>query len=76
MNFAKWIHVKVQGWKGLATILVPDQTTVTEFKSMLGLEIYETVNVPASFLPLHGESNLYDYVDEFDTVSVERQLPI
>jgi hypothetical protein len=72
MNFAKWIHVRIQGWKGLATVLLPDQATVSDFKAMLGLEdSFGNVNVTASFLPLASETVLYDCVDEFDTVFIE-----
>lgn len=71
MNFAKWVHVKIQGWKGLATILIPDSATVTDFKAMLGIEHFHCVTVPASFLPLADESIVYEYVNEFDTVMVE-----
>ena len=72
MNLAKWIHVKIQGWKGLATVLVPPQVTVSDFKAMLGMESFAQVNVPASFLPLAGDVLLYDCVNEFDTVMIER----
>lgn len=72
MKFAKWVHVKIQGWKGLATVIVPKHLTVEEFKSLLGLEPYSQVTVPASFLPLAEETELYAYVNDFDTVRVER----
>jgi len=72
MNVAKWIHVKIQGWKGLATVLVPEQTTVAEFKVMLGLDARNLVTVPASFLPLAGDIDLHRCVNEFDTIVVER----
>lgn len=72
MNFAKWIHVRIQGWKGLATVRLPVETTVSDFKVMMGLETYSAVTVPASFLPLASEIDLYNSVNEFDTVRIER----
>jgi len=72
MQFAKWVHVKIQGWKGLATVVVPNFLTVEDFKQVLDLEARCAVTVPAHFLPLAEEANLYDLVNEFDTVRVER----
>jgi len=71
MNFAKWIHVKIQDWKGLLTVRVADQVTVTDFKTMLGLSSDNALSVPTRFLPLPGDTVLYDYVNEFDTVRIE-----
>ena len=71
MQFAKWVHVKIQGWMGLATVLIPGQATAEDLKAMLGIEHYGGVTIRASFLPLPADTRIAEYVNEFDTVWIE-----
>ena len=65
---AKWIHVHVKGLCGFQTVVVLAGVTVEQFKYILGCHAEAMVTVPAAALPLPNEANLFDFVQEFDTV--------
>ena len=67
----KWIYVRIKGWFGLLAVKVPKDLTVAELKILLGLSRRSNLFVPAHFLPLPGEVQLYNLIEDFETVYVE-----
>lgn len=68
----KWAYVKFGGGFGIA--LIPAALTVSEFKAVMGLDPTSWVNVPTAVLPLSEEEHLFDYIKDYDTVTVERPI--
>ncbi len=67
----KWVYVKMKGWPGAATVMVPQGLTVSEFKLLLGLNSQSNVMTASFLLPLPGKARLYELFDDFDTVYIE-----
>lgn len=67
----KWVHLKIKGWYGVATVIVPYGATVTEFKWLVGADPLSLIMIPAKILPLPSWARLYDFVQDFDTIYLE-----
>ncbi|MBI1743375.1 hypothetical protein HYR54_09985 [Candidatus Acetothermia bacterium] len=70
----KWIQMKIKGWMGTATMAVFPGATVADFLRMAGLDAPGFLSIKQQFFPLDESAILYNYVKDFDTVSVELDL--
>jgi len=68
----KWAYLQFGSGSGVA--LIPAALTVAEFKAAMELDPASWVNVPSSLLPLGEEDLLFDYINDYDTVTV-RLIP-
>ncbi len=72
----KLIYVRFRGLKDhsrfeFSLMVLPRELTVSEFKSLWGDGIESVVvYAPTRVLPLHEEARLYDYVQDWDTVTI------
>jgi hypothetical protein len=70
----KWVYVRSRS-NGLefAMVSVPNDLTVSQFKSMLGADPRSLVTVHSEFLPLGENDALFERVNNFDTIYIEPQ---
>lgn len=68
----KWAYL--QFGSGFGVALIPAALTVAEFKTVMEFDPAGWVNVPSSLLPLGEEDLLFDYISDYDTVTV-RSVP-
>ncbi len=71
----KLIYVRFRGLKAHSRfefylVALPSELRVYQFKMLWGEESETVVRAPSRMLPLSEEANLYDYVQEFDTITV------
>jgi hypothetical protein len=67
----KWVHLKIRGWLGSATVMVPHGVTVWQFKQLTGLSESSMLTVPSLALPIPDQVVLSNFIRNFDTVYVE-----
>jgi hypothetical protein len=71
----KLIYVRFRGLKAHSRfesylVALPSELRVCQFKMLWSEESETVVYTPSRLLPLSEEANLYDQVQEFDTITV------